>query len=255
MQITNTTNTGLGDDADRTNLPVRVPLSELIRDGRSQIRRSVDRRTARRYADAMRAGAALPPITVAMVNGAPFLIDGWHRVAAAETIGQADIPAHVIDAPPEHHAWIAARENMRNGLPLRRNEARAVFKAYVRAGQHRKGRRGVKSSREIADELNGIRSHATILKWMGQDFPRIRGMMRQDAPDYGSGAAAAEKPTDHESHMIEETLGHLEEARKLCRGVTDPVRRGELITQAEAIIAAMKAQGDWVPPAPDELDF
>jgi hypothetical protein len=144
---------------------------------------------------------------------------------------------------------------MKNGLPLRRNEIRAVFRAYVRAGQHRKRGKRVKSSREIAADLNGLRSHATILNWMGQDFPRIRGMMRQEDESQRKPASLENEPTDHENHMIAETLGHLEEARKLCRGIQDPVRRGEMIAEAEAIVAAMKAQGDWVPPEPFEPAF
>lgn len=236
------------------NVPIEVSLSDLICDARSQIRKGTDPATIKRYADAIRAGAVLPPISIAVVDGAPFLIDGWHRVAAAQSIGQTEIQAIVLDAPPEQHAWLAAKENLKNGLPLRRGEDRAVFRAYIRAGQHRKSRKQLKSSREIAADLNGIRSHVTILKWMGQDFPRIREQMRWEADH--EGAPFADKPSpphDHESHMIAETLTHLEEARKLSRGIKDPLKRGEIIAEAEAIVAAMKAQSEWIPP--EESDF
>lgn len=240
-----------GQSPDETT---EVSLYDLIRDERSQIRKRTDPATIKRYADAMRAGAVLPPIAIAVVDGAPFLIDGWHRVAAAESSGQTEIRAIVLDAPPEQHAWLAARENMKNGLPLRRDEMRAVFRAYIRAGQHRKARKRLKSSREIAADLNNIRSHTTILKWIGQDFPKLRAQMRGEA-DY-EGAMSPNEPntaSDHESHMIAETLGYLEEARKLLRGIKDPLRRGEMIAEAEAIVAAMKAQGPWTPP--EEPDF
>lgn len=247
--------TGPGNDPDRTTTPVEVPLSELICDEQSQIRNRVDPSTVTRYADAMRSGAELPPILVALVNGAPFLIDGWHRAAAAKKIGLPSIRAVLSDAPPEQHAWLAAQENMKNGLPLRKNEARAVFRAYIHAGQHRKHGNRVKSSREIAADLNGLRSHATILNWMGQDFPRIRGMMRQEESSQRKDAPLESEQNSHEDRMLAETLGHLEEARKLCRGIQDPVRRGEMIAEAEAIVAAMKVQGDWVAPEPFEPDF
>ncbi|MDP2409617.1 MAG: ParB/RepB/Spo0J family partition protein [Pseudolabrys sp.] len=244
---TNTNNQRRGNSCRPTDPSVEVPLSELICDERSQIRSRVDTATVTRYADAMRSGAELPPISVAVVNGAPFLIDGWHRVAAAKSIGRTGILAILLDARPEHHAWLAAQENMKNGLPLRRGEARAVFKAYVHARQHRKRGGRVKSSREIASDLNGLRSHATILKWMGQDFPRIRGMMRQEESSQREDASLESEQDSHEDRMLAETLGYLEEARKLCRGIQDPVRRGEMIAEAEAIVAAMKVQGDWVP--------
>jgi hypothetical protein len=244
----------LGQAPEQTaNEPIEVSLSDLICDERSQIRKRTDPATVKRYADAMRAGARLPPISIAVVDGAPFLIDGWHRVAAAKSIGLEEIPATVLDAPPEQHAWLAARENLKNGLPLRRGEDRAVFRAYVHARQHKKRGGRLKSSREIAADLNGIRSHVTILKWMGQDFPKIRAQMRWEADHVGT--QAADEPNaahNHESYMIAETLGHLEEARKLSRGIKDPLRRGEMIAEAEAIVAAMKAQGPWTPPEPEE---
>ncbi len=222
-----------------------------------RLRKRTDPATTRRYADAMEAGAAFPPITVAVVDGAPFLIDGWHRVAAAKGIGRRDIEAIIVDAPPEQHAWLAARENLKNGLPLRRDESRAVFRAYIRAGQHRKSRKRLKSSREIASDLNGIRSHVTILKWIGQDFPKLRHAMRGEA-GYDASKYTQEllPPQDHETHMINETLGYLDEARKCHRGIKDPVKRGELIAGAEALVVEMKAQGSWTPPPPEEeLDF
>lgn len=139
---------------------VRVALDDLILDREYQTRLALDHGAIRRYADAMRTGHKLPPITIARVDGAPVVIDGWHRVHAAKLAGIAALPALLIDPPEAELPWLAAEANLRHGVPLKRSERRNVFRAYVRAGQHLKGRRRIKSSREISSDLHGLISHA-----------------------------------------------------------------------------------------------
>lgn len=245
------------------NKLVSVELADLVRDERSQVRTRLDQPTVNRYADAMRVGAEFPPISIAVVDGAPYLIDGWHRVEAAEKAGIRSLDAVLIDAPPRHHAWLAAQANMRNGLPLKRNEARAVFRAYMQADQYRKPGGRIKSSREIAADLNGIRSHVTILNWIGQEFPRIRHQMKQEEFSVPHNFEADDSEHTHsEREDVEAVLYHLDEARKRCRSVTHPVPRAELIAGIEEILEQAKRQGPWQPiaallgaPEPDIEDF
>ena len=106
---------------------VEVKLSELIVDPENQIRVRFDPKTADRYASAMYEGVKFPPITIAVLNGAPVLVDGFHRVAAAKQIGLPSLPAIIADAKLDELLWIAAEANLKHGLALKRNDARAVF--------------------------------------------------------------------------------------------------------------------------------
>src|SRR5690606_27517375 len=130
----------------------------------------------RRDADAMAAGQEFPPITVARIADgdavrAFTLIDGWHRVKAAQAIRLGKIAAVVIDAKPNEYRWLAAKGNLSHGLPLARKEMRAVFRAYVKAKQHRNDKGRLKSCREMSKELGGRPSRATLPTWFKADFP------------------------------------------------------------------------------------
>lgn len=224
---------------------VRVRLDDLVQDDEFQIRPELDEPTVRRYADAMRAGKRFPPVTVATINGAPVLVDGWHRVRAACSVGLTEIEAVLVDAQPNEMRWLAAKANMAHGLPLGRNAMREVFRAYVNAGQHLASRGRVKSSREIAADLHGQRSHPTILRWMRQDFPDVAQQMLGE--DASGDRSHSHDPLCPEQVMMQNTIEHLTAARKAMRGVTDPHRRGELIAEAERIVAEMKVIGPWTP--------
>ena len=59
-----------------------MSVADLILDPEMQCREGVDEATVRRYATAMGNGAEFPAIGVALVDGVPFVVDGWHRVKA-----------------------------------------------------------------------------------------------------------------------------------------------------------------------------
>ena len=148
-----------------------VVLAQLCRAPEFQIRDKLCRPTVHRYAAAMKAGQQLPPLSVALVDGVPCLVDGYHRVAAMELLGQATAEAIVTPATKPDAVWKAAKANMQHGLPLKSKELRQAFRVYIRTGQHRKGRGKRKSLREIGQEIG--RSHNTIRNWMAQDFPKL----------------------------------------------------------------------------------
>ncbi|MCW5684263.1 MAG: ParB/RepB/Spo0J family partition protein [Pseudolabrys sp.] len=233
-----------GGDAAQGEL-IRVRLHDLVLDDAFQIRPELDETTARRYADAMRSGVTFPPVTVATINRAPVLVDGWHRVRATQLVGLDELPARLISAEPNELLWLAAAANMAHGLPLSRSAGREIFRAYVRAGRYRNPKGRPKSSREIAADLQGTRSHQTIINWMRQDFPEVFQEMRgEESPTPRRAATEALSP---EETMAQTALDHLNAARRAMQGVSDPVRRGELIDEAERIVAEMRVSGPWEP--------
>jgi hypothetical protein len=226
-------------------------ISDILRDSRLQVREGLDEGTIRRYADGMKAGVEFPPIKVARINGAYVLVDGWHRLEATASVGQCNIEAETVPvADFEQAGWLAAAANLAHGLPLKRREGRAVFRAYVKARQYYKGRTGkrIKSAREIAADLQGLASHKTILEWMKQDANAVYRLMTKEE----SSMTKRGKPRDPDEHFIGLVMGAIEDAANGFKGIISPDRRGELIAQMRATLAQMEAAGQWVEPPPEE---
>lgn len=67
--------------------PGRLTLTQLCRSKDFQIRTKLCRSTINRYASTIKAGGAMPPLQVALVDGVYVLFDGFHRAAAYEALG------------------------------------------------------------------------------------------------------------------------------------------------------------------------
>jgi hypothetical protein len=148
-----------------------VVIAQLCRSSEFQVRSKLCQSTVNRYAAAIKAGQQLPPLSVALVDGVPCLVDGYHRAAALELLGSVSAEAVVTTTTKLDAQWMAAKANMQHGLPLKSKELRQAFRVYIRTGQHRKGRGKLKSYREIGQEIG--RSHVTIRNWMAQDFKKL----------------------------------------------------------------------------------
>ena len=148
-----------------------IVLAQLCRSPSFQIRQKLCASTVNKYAAAIKAGQQLPPLQVAVVAGVPCLVDGYHRAAALEVLGNDTADAIIYEATQDEAQWMAAKANMQHGLPLKPREVREVFKVYIRTKRHRKGRGKLKTYREISAELG--RSHNTIRNWMKADFPKL----------------------------------------------------------------------------------
>lgn len=90
----------------------------------TQFRVERDETTVLRYAEAMKRGDKFPPIDVMATGaGSYYIVDGWHRAAAAESIGRRTISARVYLAPTEGDPLVNAQRmaleaNTKHGLPL-----------------------------------------------------------------------------------------------------------------------------------------
>lgn len=93
-----------------------VPLADLTDDARFQSRTRTDTGTVDDYKESMSGGAVMPPITVALVEGVMFIVDGWHRVQAARELEYEEIEAEVIPMTDNEAMWRAAGANQSHGL-------------------------------------------------------------------------------------------------------------------------------------------
>jgi hypothetical protein len=159
--------------------PRVLRLEQIVLDDRFQFR-PLDRGTVKKYASAYRADVTMPPVKVADLKGALILTDGWHRVAARESLGEQRVEAIVVPASSEKEVrWLAAQANLEHGLPLKPKQYREVFRAYIKARRHRNENGSFKSYRDIATELGGARGHTTIRNWMEGLSRRLQGDGRE----------------------------------------------------------------------------
>lgn len=88
----------------------------LIRtDGGTQPREAIDLELAAEYADAMKRGDLLPPISVTYDGEHYWLTDGFHRLDAAKAIGRERITAQVLQGTKRDAQWRSLAANSKHG--------------------------------------------------------------------------------------------------------------------------------------------
>ena len=235
---------------------VRVPIADIVRDRTFTVRDRVSAPLVQQYANVLRSGATMPPVLVALVNGAMVLVDGHHRVAAHVQLGLPFVEADLVETKAEEVRWRAAEANFRHGERLKPREVRTAFHAFIQARRHLKPRtrrdepHGLLSYRDIARELGGTVTHTTVLRWMEADFPNIARRMSGEAGPAGNDPPGPE-PADE--RFLREATEALQKARAAARGVRDPGRRGAIIAAAEATARDMATDGPFLVPPPDEF--
>lgn len=103
-----------------TPTTAKVTIAQLCRSNGFQVRSKLCLHTCNRYAAAIKAGQVLPPLQVALVDGVPCLVDGYHRAAALESLGYLEAEAVITETTRDDAQWMAANANLTHGLPLTR---------------------------------------------------------------------------------------------------------------------------------------
>jgi hypothetical protein len=113
-------------------------------------------------ARAMESEGDLAPISVAKIRRAHWVVDGFHRLAAARKLGWSHISADVATMTAEEARDFALLANTKHGKRLGRADKTRLFDEYLALGKHVGGDGVVKASRVIEGEVNHIYSHETI---------------------------------------------------------------------------------------------
>lgn len=208
-----------------------LPLHDLVLDPNLNLRDRLDDFTVERYAEAW---DRLPPITVFEVEGQWVLADGFHRHAAAVTLGRKTIPAEVREGTYTDALDFVASVNLFHGLPLTRAERRRAVDVKLRIhhdwsdrrmaeelGVSRelvaKTRRSLIEANQIPNNPGRVGADGKVYSSAGlpkdpnehlpkgkaiaqQDDPRDRGGRENDAPpwdDSTSPMPAVSRPHDH----------------------------------------------------------
>ena len=113
-----------------------VAFADLVLDEQCQSRADISHDTVEDYREAYAAKVKLPPLEVYDVGGALYVVDGFHRAAAAAAAGVAFLRVVVVgEGAIEEAIWHASGANTKHGL--RRSNAdkrKAVWSALSSLG-------------------------------------------------------------------------------------------------------------------------
>jgi hypothetical protein len=114
-------------DRSHRPTPELIAVAQLVRDEAIQPRLDTDSATVLKYRELMREGASFPPIEVVRTpDGELLLVDGWHRIEAAEREGFTKLYAHVWSGDRNDAIEFAARCNARHGKPRSEDDLKKV---------------------------------------------------------------------------------------------------------------------------------
>lgn len=95
----------------------KFPIEDVVRDASCQSRAIGNAEATDDYAAHLRAGGTLPDIEVFLVNGVPYVVDGFHRLDAHLAAGVTFVRAVIVGrGTVDEAAWYATGANKSNGL-------------------------------------------------------------------------------------------------------------------------------------------
>jgi len=132
-----------------------MKIVDVRLDGGTQPRAGLNEETVAGYAEALARGDKFPPAVVVYDGTSYWLIDGFHRIAAARRCAWTDFDCSVESGTLEDAQWRSYSVNAAHGLQRSNEDKRRAIRAALR---HPQG--GSKSDREIATHV-GV-SHPTV---------------------------------------------------------------------------------------------
>ncbi|MBI4799773.1 MAG: hypothetical protein HY794_13810 [Desulfarculus sp.] len=233
-------------------------LDALVQDRALQARKGLHGPTVNTYARNYLEGAVFPPIKVALVDGLPVVVDGWHRVAARKALGEWSIVAEVVKATKAEAMLTAMLANLTHGLPLKKGERIAAAKralgAYISARMHLKRPGEARSLREIAEALGGQVSHNTVRKWLWK-FHRKTAERYWGHDPFPINVADNTGPRLNAVSAVNTCANSIENALAAFQGVVTDEAKAALITMMEDALAKMKTGQKLVVAVEDNNDF
>lgn len=122
------------------------PTAEVAQDAACQMRAAVHEDAVAEYTETLLAGVELPPIDVVLVLGVPYVVDGFHRLAAYRAAGAAFVPCRVVaDGTLRDATLRAVGANAGHGLRRSNADKRKAVETLLRDAEWTRW-----SNREIA---------------------------------------------------------------------------------------------------------
>lgn len=158
----------------RRTTPRAVALDDLVLDASMQCRAGgVVPAVVSEYAEALREGVEFPPIQAIQVDGTLYVVDGWHRYAAAGQAGRKTIQVYVKEGTRRDALLEAVKANSDHGLQRTQEDKRKAVRLLLMDAEWCK-----LSSRELAG-LVAV-SH-TFVDQMRRAYSTAKGEVLTDA--------------------------------------------------------------------------
>ena len=227
-----------------------LPMKRLFRNDELQVRTKLDDDWVYHFYTVLRNNPnAFPPLKVASCEGKLMLYDGYHRFAAMERCGISHVEVDIMEVSDRREVyWLAAKANLTHGLPLSSRDHRNALAAYMIAGksnkvQKRTGQEVTKSYREIAREIGGVVSYATVRNWMKEDFPQeFYKRSGYDEEAYqNSEMGGLMKPDGFNYYQMAENA--ISQAERAIPKVDDINKRAVLLMQLDKLRERIREQG------------
>lgn len=122
-----------------------LAIDTIRRDGGTQARTRIDPVTVADYAEDMEGGAKFPAVVVFFDGTDYWLSDGFHRVAAAETLGRTEIEAEIHEGTRRDALYYSIQANRTHGLRRTNEDKRRAVEVMLADEEWAKW-----SNREIA---------------------------------------------------------------------------------------------------------
>jgi hypothetical protein len=229
---------------------VDVFIPRIVKSKELQPRNGLDATTVKRYTAQMAMGQQFPPVTIHQVGEALYLVDGWHRVAAAEANGYSFTKAVVVQSNIEDARWAAGEANLRHGLPLKNSELRNVFRLFIKARKYRKGRIFM-SYAEIGAVIG--KGKTTIRNWMLKDFPKIAARMSSE--EEGMNMEWNPPAPETQTEMLQRETRELAEQLAVRLAALHGELRLEMIGHVQEMLNEASVEKPFEPPKVEEPDF
>lgn len=155
----------------------KVSLDEIVVDLSLNVREKLDEETVERY---MECFDRLPEVVGFNTDEGYLLADGFHRVEAANRLGQESIEVEVKQGTRQDAEEYAALANLRHGKPLTRAERRKAVERMLKLHPER-------ANAWIAEDM-GVSDH-TVKKYReemesGSQIARVKKFIGKDGKTY-----------------------------------------------------------------------
>lgn len=214
---------------------VAVSPQAISKSTRFQPRHGLDDATVGSYAYAMRRGDVFPPVRIAAIGDQLELVDGFHRVAAAQQAGVTELTAEVAPMTEQMATQEAIVANAKHGLPLRRRDKQRCFELYRDGGLHRQpdGKK-TKSLRQICRDLGYIVWPNTVRRWLRQSNIEVV----EDGPVDRS---RWEEPPVSDPLLMEDLDVQLGNVERLFQTIQSPETRADALERVRALLGRLES--------------
>lgn len=232
---------------------VTLSITNIARDKAYQFRLHLDAARVYQYAEQTKAGSPQPPVRVAQIGERLVLIDGWHRLAACDSLGITAVEAVVAQRTHKEALRDALAANQSHGVPYNRKEHLPQFKQFIREKLHVLSNGKWMQYEQIRVALGCVRATSTYHGWMKKHYPRTADQMggrmkqeRYDGPTTGDRlhAKLRREAVQHVERYVDEVVNHLPKLTEWDRA--------ELVGRLEALLLGLKSSQPGTAAAPAE---